>query len=168
MTTSPTLRPGSSRFRAFFLDYDGTLTGGAGGGPSGGPSGSSTALTLAPGDALLAVLRALAADDRNRVFLFSSAPRADLAAWFASIVSGGGAGKGGGRRLLGGWGRRAGGQWQGRSARLLSACGHGRGRHIPLGPWLSALVIPLLPEHNCASSAGWLPFAAALCSPFWC
>ncbi|GFR42321.1 hypothetical protein Agub_g3228 [Astrephomene gubernaculifera] len=64
----------SSRFRAFFLDYDGTLTG-----------GSTSSLTLAPSEQLLAVLRALAADKRNRTFLFSSTPKADLASWFASI-----------------------------------------------------------------------------------
>ncbi|KAG2502215.1 hypothetical protein HYH03_000701 [Edaphochlamys debaryana] len=64
----------SSSFRAFFLDYDGTLTG-----------GSASSLTLAPSEPLLAVLRALAGDARNRVFLFSSSPKADLANWFASI-----------------------------------------------------------------------------------
>ncbi|KXZ45849.1 hypothetical protein GPECTOR_50g643 [Gonium pectorale] len=64
----------SSRFRAFFLDYDGTLTG-----------GSTNSLTLAPSEPLLAVLRALAADPRNRAFLFSSSPKADLANWFAPI-----------------------------------------------------------------------------------
>ncbi|GIL85506.1 hypothetical protein Vretimale_13398 [Volvox reticuliferus] len=64
----------SSGFRAFFLDYDGTLT-----------SGSSSSLTLAPSEQLLAVLRALAADPRNRTFLFSSSQKSDLATWFASI-----------------------------------------------------------------------------------
>lgn len=130
----PALRPASSRFRAFFLDYDGTLTGGAGGGPSGGPSGSSTALTLAPGDALLSVLRALAADDRNRVFLFSSAPRADLAAWFASIVSEGeGVGEGEGEgvaRRLGHTGRGIGPRGQQEAVECLRrwAGGHARGK----------------------------------------
>ncbi|KAG2439617.1 hypothetical protein HXX76_004969 [Chlamydomonas incerta] len=88
----------SSRFRAFFLDYDGTLTGALplSSAASASTGSSSSGLTagghhgpdnLAPSEPLLAVLRALVADPRNRVFLFSSSPKADLTQWFASIPS---------------------------------------------------------------------------------
>jgi hypothetical protein len=53
--------------------------------PTGGAA-SAASLTLAPDPPLLAVLRALAADPHNRVFLFSSSPRSDLQTWFASVV----------------------------------------------------------------------------------
>eukprot|EP00198_Chlamydomonas_reinhardtii_P008729 XP_001698066.1 trehalose-6-phosphate synthase/phosphatase [Chlamydomonas reinhardtii] len=92
------LRKLGSHFRAFFLDYDGTLTGASPLSASAAASAasSSSGLTagghhgpggLAPAEPLLAVLRALVADPRNRVFLFSSSPKADLTQWFASIPS---------------------------------------------------------------------------------
>lgn len=38
-------------------------------------------------DQVLAVLRALTADPRNRVVLFSGRTKAELTEWFASVVS---------------------------------------------------------------------------------
>lgn len=63
-----------SACRAFFLDYDGTLTG-----------GSQQSLNLAPDEQVLAVLRALTADSQNTVVLFSGRPKAELQDWFASV-----------------------------------------------------------------------------------
>ncbi|KAL6765404.1 trehalose-6-phosphate synthase/phosphatase [Haematococcus lacustris] len=64
----------SSRARVLLLDYDGTLT----------PS-SQHAISLAPDDQVLTVLRALTADPDNRVVLFSGRPKAELTEWFASV-----------------------------------------------------------------------------------
>ena len=63
----------------FFLDYDGTLT-----------AGQYTSITLQPVDDVLQVLRALTAEPRNKVCLFSGRPKAELQEWFASVVSAGG------------------------------------------------------------------------------
>mmetsp|Transcript_2058 Transcript_2058/g.5209 ORF Transcript_2058/g.5209 Transcript_2058/m.5209 type:complete len:929 (+) Transcript_2058:1462-4248(+) len=64
----------SSNSRVFFLDYDGTLT-----------AGQHTSITLAPLEEVLQVLRALTAEPRNKVVLFSGRPKAELQEWFASV-----------------------------------------------------------------------------------
>ncbi|KAF5831234.1 trehalose-phosphatase-domain-containing protein [Dunaliella salina] len=64
----------TSNSRVFFLDYDGTLT-----------AGQHTSITLAPLEEVLQVLRALTAEPRNKVVLFSGRPKAELQEWFASV-----------------------------------------------------------------------------------
>jgi len=91
----------TSAVRVLLLDYDGTLTGGASshlGGSGHLPSAShshhahlassgASPGSEAPSEAVLAVLRALTADTRNRVCLFSGRPKAELTEWFASVPS---------------------------------------------------------------------------------
>jgi hypothetical protein len=56
------------------LDYDGTLL-------------AQSSINPKPGEDVLAVLRALTADKRNTVFIVSGRGRAELGAWFQSVVS---------------------------------------------------------------------------------
>mmetsp|Transcript_7436 Transcript_7436/g.16134 ORF Transcript_7436/g.16134 Transcript_7436/m.16134 type:complete len:857 (+) Transcript_7436:209-2779(+) len=77
-----------SKFRVFFLDYDGTLTYMAAAHAATGASASASSsglLSLAPTEEVLAVLQALAADPRNRVTIFSGRPKSELQEWFASV-----------------------------------------------------------------------------------
>ena len=55
------------------LDYDGTLL-------------AASNINPKPGEDVLAVLRALTADKRNTVFIVSGRGRAELGAWFQSVV----------------------------------------------------------------------------------
>ena len=56
------------------LDYDGTLL-------------AQSSINPKPNEDVLAVLRALTADERNTVFIVSGRGRAELGAWFQSVVS---------------------------------------------------------------------------------
>ncbi len=59
--------------RLLLLDYDGTLV-------------PVNHINSAPSEELLAVLRALCADGRNAVYIISGRRKAELAAWFATVV----------------------------------------------------------------------------------
>jgi len=68
----------ASKRRAFFLDYDGTLTSHRG-------SSSQGILTMEPSRDVLAVLKALTADPCNLVCLFSGRSNSELSDWFSTV-----------------------------------------------------------------------------------
>ena len=66
-------RPRRASKRLLLLDYDGTLI----------PQNN---MNSAPSEELLSVLRALCADARNSVYIISGRRKAELGAWFATVV----------------------------------------------------------------------------------
>ncbi len=67
------LRARSANKRLFLLDYDGTLI-------------PASSINSRPTAEVLAVLKALAADARNVVYIISGRGRSELGDWFESVV----------------------------------------------------------------------------------